>query len=214
MREPTEAVAGAALVATRTAWHAVADLVLAGPQYTRSGRIELRATPGGFGTVAAPDLRVDGTDLAGSGGALPLDGSTPRHLATAAGVTATRLDEIYEVGPEIHADLVLIVDQASGEELAEAYRSGDAALRALSPDSVPVLWPEHFDIAITVDEVNYGVSPGDGYCPVPYAYVGPWDAGDRQGDFWNAPFGAVRVLSDLRGEDAVAGFFEQGRSLT
>jgi hypothetical protein len=77
MREPTEAVAGAALVATRTAWHAVADLVLAGPQYTRSGRIELRATPGGFGTVAAPDLRVDGTDLAGSGGALPLDGSTP-----------------------------------------------------------------------------------------------------------------------------------------
>jgi hypothetical protein len=24
-----------------------------------------------------------------------------------------------------------------------------------------VLWPEHFDVGITVDEVNYGVSPGD-----------------------------------------------------
>ena len=38
----------------------------------------------------------------------------------------------------------------------------------------PVLWPEHFDLAIDVDEVNYGVSPGDGYHGAPYAYVGPW----------------------------------------
>jgi hypothetical protein len=50
-----------------------------------------------------------------------------------------------------------------------------------------VLWPEHFDIGISVDEVNYGVSPGDVHIPEPYAYVGPWHP--RVGTFWNTGFG-------------------------
>lgn len=29
-------------------------------------------------------------------------------------------------------------------------------------DSSPILWPEHFDVGITLDQVNYGLSPGDG----------------------------------------------------
>jgi hypothetical protein len=73
----------------------------------------------------------------------------------------------------------------------------------------PVLWPEHFDLAVTVDEVNYGVSPGDTYLDEPYAYVGPWQA--RTGPFWNAPFGAARPLSELGDADAVAGFFTEAR---
>jgi len=69
---------------------------------------------------------------------------------------------------------------------------GDAALRALGEQVAgvqaprPVLWPEHFDIGITLDEVNYGVSPGDDMIGEPYAYVGPFRR--REGAFWNQPF--------------------------
>jgi hypothetical protein len=70
-----------------------------------------------------------------------------------------------------------------------------------------VLWPEHFDVAITLDEVNYGASPGDGYLGEPYAYVGPFEP--REGEFWNAPFGAARPLRELDGE--ITAFFRAGR---
>jgi len=71
-----------------------------------------------------------------------------------------------------------------------------------------VLWPEHFDLAITVDEVNYGVSPGDAAHPQPYAYVGPWTP--RTGEFWNAPFGALRPHTDIPTADALAAWFAEG----
>jgi hypothetical protein len=105
------------LVATRRSLHGVAEPVLAGPQYRRCGSVELRATPGGFGTVAQPDLRVDRTDLVAGG----------RRL------------------------------------LAE-----------------------------------------------PYAYVGPWTM--QPSELWNAPFGAVRPMTDLNGADGVLAFFAEIRA--
>jgi hypothetical protein len=39
-----------------------------------------------------------------------------------------------------------------GEVLA--FVRGDAALRAFAADSTPILWPEHFDVGVTVGEVN------------------------------------------------------------
>ena len=77
-----------------------------------------------------------------------------------------------------------------------------------------MLWPEHFDIATTLDEVNYGVSPGDDYLAAPYAYVGPWDRDGLDDAFWNAGFGAAAPLDTLGDETAVAAFFAQGRALT
>jgi hypothetical protein len=68
----------------------------------------------------------------------------------------------------------LEVDEQAAVELARWLATGEAALRGLAPDQTPVLWPEHFDLSITVDEVNYGVSLGDGFLAEPYAYVGPW----------------------------------------
>lgn len=71
------------------------------------------------------------------------------------------------------------------------------------------LWPEHFDVGTTVtigagdaDRVNLGASPGDGFHPDPYLYVGPWGS-DRPGpgDYWNAPFGAVLGYADLAASD-------------
>ena len=91
-----------------------------------------------------------------------------------------------------------------------ALALGQEALLAFAPAEAPVLWPEHFDVAIRVDEVNYGVSPGDGFSAEPYAYVGvaAAPAGDA---FWNAPFGAAVPLRELPGVAAVSGFFTAGR---
>jgi hypothetical protein len=88
------------------------------------------------------------------------------------------------------------------------FARGDDALRWLAPGVEPVVWPEHFDVAVTLDEVNYGVSPGDGYLDEPYAYVGPHTS--RAGAFWNAPFGAARPAAELDG-DALRAFFADGR---
>ncbi len=66
------------------------------------------------------------------------------------------------------------------------------------PCSEVQLWPEHFDLGCSIEGVNFGCSPGDGYLAEPYIYVGPWDTdGLPDGDFWNAPFGAVLPYKEL-----------------
>jgi hypothetical protein len=197
------------LTQTRRAWHSLAELVLAGPQYRAGGTIRLRVVPDGFATVVAPDLRVAGGYLMVGAAALPIDGSTPALLAAAAGVAVGAPDGLYHDGSGVAADEVLALDEAAAAVLADAFGRGDAALRAFAPDATPVLWPEHFDVGITVDKVNYGVSPGDGYLARPYAYVGP-HGGPPAGEFWNAPFGAAKPVSEV--PDLVA-FFQAGRDL-
>jgi len=70
----------ARLIATRRSWHGVAELVMAGPQYRRSGSIKLRVVPGGFSTVAEPDLRVDAAELVAGDRRHLLTGVTCRPL--------------------------------------------------------------------------------------------------------------------------------------
>jgi hypothetical protein len=102
------------------------------------------------------------------------------------------------------------VDTTAAELLLDWFARGDRAMRQFAPESTPVLWPEHFDVGIALDEVNYGVSPGDrGHRP-PYAYVGPWTR--REGSFWNAAFGASRTADELPDAGAVAAFFSAGRA--
>ncbi|WP_112249244.1 hypothetical protein [Kribbella monticola] len=197
------------LVSTRRALHGVAELILAGPQHRLGGGIRLRVVPGGFATVAAPDFRVDGDLLVVPGGSIELSGGTFAERAKQAGVEASRLDEVYSGGPKIDPDSAIDLDPAAARLIADAFARGDAALRALDPDATPVLWPEHFDVGITLDEVNYGVSPGDDTIPEPYAYVGPWAA--RTGTFWNASFGATRMMTDLPDSEAVLAFFRAGQ---
>jgi hypothetical protein len=197
---------------TRLALHAVAEQLLAGPQYRASGTIRLRVIEGGFATVAEPDVRVDGDDLVTDGIRVALDGASIAALAAEVGLTAGAPDGVYPAGPAVAANDELHVDVAMAAKLAETFAVGNTALRSIAPDVEPVLWPEHFDIAIRVDDVNYGVSPGDEYLAEPYAYVGvdpvPSDP------FWNAPFGAARPLADLPGVDAVVAFFQAGRVAT
>jgi hypothetical protein len=196
------------VAATRRSLHAVAERVLAGPQYRAHGEIRLQVTPGGFGQYLGP-LRVEGTELVGEGIRVPLRGKVA-DVAAAVGVEAGEPADLYSEHAELGADEELAVDPAAAALLLDWFARGERALRALAPDADPILWPEHFDLGITVDEVNYGVSPGDGAYAYPYAYVGPWSR--RDGAFWNAPFGAVRAAEELPDADTVAAFFAQGRA--
>jgi hypothetical protein len=175
-----------ALAATRRALHGVAELVLAGPQYRANGLIRLRVTPGGFGTVAGAEL-----------------------LAAEAGVEAGAPADLYSDGSGVDPAEPIAFDPVAAQTIVSAFAEGDQALRELAPDAEPVLWPEHFDLGISVQAVNYGVSPGDGYLGEPYAYVGPHQP--RRGAFWNAPFGAVRPVEALVGAAGMLRFFREGR---
>ena len=79
------------------------------------------------------------------------------------------------------------------------------------PADAPVLWPEHFDVGIAFDNVNYGVSAGDDDIPEPYAYVGPWQP-PPVGGFWTKPYGAARTVRELGGAAEILAFFDEGHS--
>jgi hypothetical protein len=198
------------LAATRRALHGVAELVLSGPQHLVGDTVRLRVVPGGFATTVGDDVRLDRTTVQRADVRVPVDGATPRGLAESLGLAARRLDDVYPDGTDVDLDETLHVDEAAAATLIAAWSAGDEALRRLEPGQVPVLWPEHFDVGIGVDEVNYGVSPGDADTSTPYAYVGPWTVPPRD-DFWDRPFGAARLMSDLPDGDALLAFFEEGR---
>ena len=199
------------LAAARRSLHGVAELVLAGPQYRATGKLRLAVVPGGFATILTPSLRVDGGLVtAADGPAAAISGRTPRALGAELGVTAGRPQGAYEGGSGVDPDETLALDAGQASVILGALALGHDALAAFAAGETPVLWPEHFDVAVRVDEVNFGVSPGDGFIEEPYAYVGV--ASPPAGDaFWNAPFGAAAPLRDLAGAPAVTGFFAAGR---
>jgi hypothetical protein len=204
------------LISSRRALHGVAELLLAGPQYRASGTIRLRIEPGGFGTVADPPVLVDGDHLVCGGLRVALDGPSYAEIGARAGLDAGAPAGLYHDGSGVEPDDPVRVDPEAAALLASVFAAGDTALRALDPAQTPVLWPEHFDVGIVLDLVNYGVSPGDGFLAEPYAYVGPHDfdvsAGRYRAGFWNAPFGAAVPVRDLPG-DTLRRFFADGRTL-
>ena len=208
----------APLVATRRALHAVAEHVLAADLHARTGRIGLRVVPGGFATPVGDDGRqvaVAGTDLvvADADGRRSTPLATVAEAAAFAGVEPGGPGEVYHLPTPLEPDAPLAVDPEAAARLAAAWAVGRAALErilaARGLDAEPVLWPEHFDVAVTVDEVNLGVSPGDDEHAEPYAYVGPWDR-PEPGGFWNEPFGASIPVGPLATVDDVVTFLEDG----
>ena len=221
---------------TRSALHRVAAHILARRRFDISGRFGLRASPGGFATPAfgeGPEtIRVAGDrlvrEIGGLSTSIPLVGSTLRELARASDVD---LSKPFDCGPDAPAlgdiDEPIGLDLEAVRVLADWYdlgwRSLDAVVATLPGDAAPAtiqLWPEHFDAATNLKVssgamVNMGCSPGDGFEPAPYAYVGPWDLSQvPKSAFWNAPFGAVLRRSDLTassdGLDECIQFFGNG----
>jgi hypothetical protein len=212
-----------ALAGTRETWHRVAEHVLAAGQFAAAGTIRLRPWPGGIGTVVG----VGGRQLAVVRDELVVlepDG-TRRSVAlttieAAAAFAGVRpgLRGPYPPATSADPDAPLPVDPSAAGELAAWYDLGDAALRHVAADlgspQQPVLWPEHLDLGITVDAVNYGCSPGDETIPGPYLYVGPHEGPPGTDEFWNAPFGAAVTADRIRSAEDAIDFFQHGRSLT
>jgi len=199
------------LAATRRALHGAAELLLAGPQFRSEGTIRLRVVPGGFSTVTGRDLRIEGDRLVSDDESVILSGRSLSAVATDVGVEVTLLDDVYPDGSGVSPHEVVEVEGDAARRVCAAFQAGQDALRVFAPGCTPVLWPEHFDLSIDVDEVNYGVSPGDDSVLEPYAYVGPWTP--REGAFWNAPFGASLVLGDRPVVDELVDFFRTGERL-
>ena len=196
---------------TRRSLHALAELVVAGPRFRQTGDLRLRVRPEGIGTWDDPVIALAGGELVTPTSRIALDGLTITDAARQAGLEASPLDDVYSDGPHVPPSETVRLDPDSVDVIETAFRLGEEALREFRPDAERTLWPEHFDVATTVDEVNYGVSPGDGYLDRPYTYVGPHHP--VTGDFWNAPFGAARLVDELADVAAIAAFFREGARL-
>jgi hypothetical protein len=198
-------------VDTRRQLRGVAESLIAGPQYRAAGTVRLAVRPDGFAGVAVP-LAVHGTQLELPNKAVSLSGPL-RMIAESAGVDVGPPEGVYDIVDPLSPDADLTLDPAAADWIHRSHYAGGHAIKNVLPDQHPVLWPEHFDVAATDDEVNYGVSAGDDYHPTPYAYIAPWT--QRSGPFWNAPFGALYPLDPAHDVDALAShiieFFQQGR---
>ncbi|RDH76680.1 hypothetical protein DVS77_20220 [Mycolicibacterium moriokaense] len=202
---------GDTYVATRRQLRGVAEALIAGPQYRAAHTIRLAVRADGFAGVATP-IAVRGADLVWPDGVVALAGPIGAIAATV-GVDMGPPEGVYDVVDALGPDAVLDVDTAAADIVHRALLAGNLSLKDIAPEQNSVLWPEHFDVAVTEDEVNYGVSPGDDSHPTPYAYVGPWSK--PTGEFWNAPFGAMYPLNPAHDVDALASsitdFFQRGR---
>jgi len=181
--------------ATVASLHRVAEDVVAAERMP-ANEIALEVTPGGFGTPefewegSSHQIRVEGTELVRE-----VDGRRQRES--------------------------LEINLAAAKALADWYAFGAAVLERLAAESgpedapsPPILWPEHFDLAIELGSepdglrATYGFSPGDDQHPEPYAYVGPW-APQPPGELWNARgFGGAELgyaeLRQAEDQEAVA----------
>jgi hypothetical protein len=197
------------VVRTRLALHGAAEMLLAGPQYRRTGRIGLRIVEGGFATTRPPAISLIGTELVVGTQRFALEG-TYGAVAAAAGLTsAGPLRDVYTGSPAFSLDDEIVIDPGAQKIIEAAYELGDAALSTLAIGQAPILWPEHLDVGVTIDGVNYGVSAGDAGIPAPYAYVGPHTL--RSGDFWNAPFGSAQLMNTFDDLDALLAYFHNGQ---
>jgi hypothetical protein len=194
--------------------------VVAPARLARAGEIGLTPLPGGFGTPPLPD----GTTIGVRGGEL-VDGDRSTPITTLRDATAfvgIELSPTPDVGgdlPPYEPDAALVIDAGAARELADWYAMGANALARFDAGDATVspitLWPEHFDLAVTVElpggvGINIGLSPGDHSSDEPYAYVGPWDRSGLDDAFWNAAFGAQRTRHQVPDDAALDAFIAEG----
>ena len=214
-----------ALVTTRLALHALAERVISPLRVQATGNeIALQVRPGGFGTPALPDrswVGVSGTEVVRLGAGGDEQRAAISSLRAAAAFVGL-------VGGASLPDEPLEVHAGAAAVLADTWAIGEEALSVFAVDgaedpSAPILWPEHFDIAIEAGSeaagrrATYGISPGDENHDEPYAYVAPWAPPEAVGPdtFWNAKgfTGAERPVGADDAGELVAFFREASRLL-
>jgi len=140
-------------IVTRNALHGVCRIA-AGRAAARADRAHSACgpCPGGFATRSHsrgsdPERRCRRRREA----ARPSTAGPSGDLADALSVTATGLSHVYRdvFGPRPEPYRWRLMRRQRGVSL-RCTRSATPALRAFAPDEEPILWPEHFDIAITV----------------------------------------------------------------
>jgi hypothetical protein len=216
-------------VSTREALRAIACYAISPARKARTGRIGLRPTGDGIGTPPFDD----GSRVAVRGDRLIVEPDREAPITTlraAAELLRITLSPDPGVGqdlPPFTPDELLPVDATAslwlGAWYAFASRQLDRLAARLTDATVSEaqLWPEHFDLAVTVDldgaAVNVGFSPGDASSFEPYVYVGPHDTSHLDDSYWNAPFGAALSHAELRATDdpdrATERFIDEGLRL-
>jgi hypothetical protein len=203
-------------VSTRLAVHALAEHVLCAVRYAAVRRVGLLPAPEG---VSTPPFDERTVGLRG----LELVDRRPDGERRAPVTTLRAAAEHFgtTIGPPPlwspvtwpDPDAPLAIDGTDLELLTAWFALVADALAAQAPDARQTLWPEHFDLAATVNDpvvgrITFGGSPGDDDHDQPYLYVLPPSAvpdGDRS--FWNEPFGAALSYDRIEKPSDAAAFF-------
>ena len=210
------------LVRTRQSLQQLAEHVVAGDLWRHTSRIGLRPTPGGFGQPECVvdgvrrRIRIDGLHVVVLEGDIerwqPL--STLSGAAAFAGTSVGAPEGLYTASTVAEPDRPLDVSEQAAAQLADWFALVGVALeevrrrnRKLLPTIVQ-LWPEHFDVACSLSEVNLGGSPGDADHAEPYLYVGPW--APVQGPAWNEAWGASISWTEIGDVDQAVAYLETG----
>ena len=189
---------------TREALHAVAEHALAAASYAAIEHIGLRANESGFATqeLNGTTFTVSGPFLTDGEHSLVLSGSTIGGVAEWMGITPGAPATVYTPHTPLDLDAPLQIDAECAVMVGEWFAGMQQVLSRVFPFETIQLWPEHFDLATSVHEANFGASPGDEYVAEPYIYFGPWGQ-----DFVPLPYSELVKAADPLA--AAEGFFRQ-----
>jgi hypothetical protein len=224
-------------IPTRKALHQIAFFAVAPKRFAVTGKLGLRFTHQGFGT---PFFLIDDHDeqvrvernllVHQIGGDVRIEPVTTVAAACEFLGIEYRpqwFDGFHDPLEPVPPTENLHVEPDAAGSLGSWFGFGTHVLeraRRIDPSTASrvQLWPEHFDPAIELGDVelgtraSYGASPGDASHPSPYLYVSPQaDVGSSE-PFWNAEsFGGAVLGWDalLRGPDpygAAVDFFRTG----
>jgi len=227
---------------TREALHQYAFFAIAPRRYAETGRLGLRATPGGFG--APPWPSPDGDVQVRMEGDLLVVQTGEERRATRPTTVQEACDFLgipYQVEwfADFHDPLKPIdpgtpleIDDNAATVLGDWFDFGNSVLEELraTPGAVDAsevqLWPEHFDLATELgsadagQRASYGASPGDDAHPEPYLYVAAWGDVDRDAEpYWNdttfngASLAYKELLASGNPQTAALAFLRRGHEV-
>ena len=206
-------------IGTRLSVHALAEHVLCTVRYAAVGQIGLLPVPDGVETPPFEgrtvglrgrelvDRRPDGERRA----PVTTLRAAAEHFGTMIGPPP-----LWSPVTSVDPDAPLALDGTDLGLLCRWFALVSDALTTQAPEADQTLWPEHFDLAVTVNDTRagntiFGGSPGDTEHRQPYVYVvPPAPVPDGDSSFWNEPFGAARTYDRIANTSSAATFYAEG----